>query len=249
MIKVVYHPLFETHYPTAQVESPERVSVIKRELEAFFPFLEAPEAKEEDLLLVHSPQLVAKVKEIPHLYQVALRAVGGAILASRIALGGEKAFGLIRPPGHHARREFHWGFCFFNNVAIAVKKLLEEKLIKSAMILDIDLHYGDGTADIFSSSEEVKVVNIQEENPQDFIRETEKALTNFKEEILAISAGFDRYKLDWGRTLNMEDYYQLGKLIKEAVGNVPCFAVLEGGYYLPHLGKVVRRFLEGLSDP
>jgi len=247
MIKVVYHPLFETHYPTAHVESPERVQVIKRELENSFPFVEAQQATEEDVLLVHTPQLVSRVKEIPHLYKVALMAVGGAISASRIALRGEKAFALIRPPGHHARRDFHWGFCFFNNVAIAVKKLLDEKLIKSAMVLDIDLHYGDGTADIFSSCDEVRVINIQEDDPHDFLRETEKALESLKEDLLALSAGFDRYKLDWGRTLDMEDYYRLGKLIYEATLNLPCFAVLEGGYYLPHLGKVVKRFLEGLS--
>ena len=248
MIKVVYHSLFETYYPTAQVESPERVQVIRRELENSFPFVEAQEATEEDVLLVHTPQLVSRVKEIPHLYRVALVAVGGAILASRIALRGEKAFALIRPPGHHARRDFHWGFCFFNNVAIAVKKILEENLIKSAMILDIDLHHGDGTADIFSSCDKVKVINIQEDDPHVFLRETEKALEDFKEDLLAISAGFDRYKLDWGRTLDMEDYYRLGKLIYEATTTLPCFTVLEGGYYLPHLGKVVRRFLEGLSD-
>jgi len=91
------------------------------------------------------------------------------------------------------------------------------------------------------------VINIQEDDPHDFLRETEKALESLKEDLLALSAGFDRYKLDWGRTLDMEDYYRLGKLIYEATLNLPCFAVLEGGYYLPHLGKVVKRFLEGLS--
>jgi len=162
-----------------------------------------------------------------------------------MALEGEKAFALCRPPGHHARRDYHWGFCFFNNIAIAVTKWLKDGLIASATILDIDLHYGDGTADIFADWEEVEVINIQEEDRLQFLKKVEDALAGARGDLLAISAGFDRYILDWGRTLEAEDYRTIGRMIAQK--GMKTFAVLEGGYYLPHLGMVVRGFLEGME--
>lgn len=248
-MKVVYHPLYESHYPTASVECPERVKVIKRALESRFTFVQPSPAVEEDLLWVHAPELIARVKAEPRLFEVALMAVGGALKACEIAQGGEKAFALIRPPGHHARRDFHWGFCFFNNLAVAVQKALATGKVKRVFVLDIDLHYGDGTADIFAGKEEVKVVNVQEDDRQKFLEKVSEALEENKDsDMVAVSAGFDRYKLDWGRTLELEDFWTIGKEIARVTRGKACFAVLEGGYYLPHLGLVAKAFLEGLSE-
>lgn len=248
-MKVVYHPLYESHYSTASVECPERVKVIRKALEGRFPFVEPSPAAEEDLLLVHSPELIARVKVETRLFEVALMAVGGALKACEIAQGGEKAFALIRPPGHHARRDFHWGFCFFNNLAVAVQKALVTGRTKRVFVLDIDLHYGDGTADIFADKEEVKVINVQEEDRHRFLEKVSEALEESKgSDMVAVSAGFDRYELDWGRTLKLEDFRTIGKEIGRATKGKACFAVLEGGYYLPHLGLAVKAFLEGLSE-
>ncbi len=248
-MKVVYHPLYESHYPTASVESPERVKVIRRALETRFPFVEPSPVEEEDLLLVHSPELIARVKADARLFEVALMAVGGALKACEIAQGGEKAFALVRPPGHHARKDFHWGFCYFNNLAIAVQKALITGRAKRVFILDIDLHYGDGTADIFAGRKEVKVINVQEDDRERFLQGVTEALRESEDsDMVAISAGFDRYELDWGRTLKLEDFRTIGREIAKATKGKACFAVLEGGYYLPHLGLVVKAFLEGLSE-
>src|SRR4030042_1033954 len=79
-------------------------------------------------------------------------AAGGAIKAAQIAMEGEVSFGLIRPPGHHASPDGCWGFCFFNNIAVALARLQSEDLIENALILDFDLHFGDGTNNIFEGS-------------------------------------------------------------------------------------------------
>ncbi len=68
-------------------------------------------------------------------------------------------------------------------------------------------------------------------------------------DIIGVSAGFDTYEKDWGRSLKTADYYTIGNIIKEAAGSCRGrrFALLEGGYYVADLGKNVRSFLEGLE--
>jgi acetoin utilization deacetylase AcuC-like enzyme len=148
-LQVVYHPLYEEAYPTASVEMPERVVVIREELNGDFAFVAPVAATEEDILLVHTRPLLDEVKQDPLLFEVASLAVGGAIQAAQLAWQGIPSFGLIRPPGHHASPASHWGFCFFNNMAIAVEKLIREGKLERVLILDIDLHFGDGTRNFF----------------------------------------------------------------------------------------------------
>ncbi|HUV46194.1 MAG TPA: histone deacetylase family protein, partial [Dehalococcoidia bacterium] len=68
-------------------------------------------------------------------------------------------------------------------------------------------------------------------------------------DIIGVSAGFDTYEKDWGRSLKTEDYNTIGSMIKETAKSCKGrrFALLEGGYYIPDLGKNVKSFLEGLE--
>ena len=251
-IKVIYHPLYEEHYPTASVERPERIQVIRNTLQDTYQFVEPEPAADDDILRIHSPRLLEAVKSEPLLFEVASLAAGGAIEAAQLATEGIPSFGLIRPPGHHASPDSHWGFCFFNNMAIAVQKMIKNGAAERVLILDIDLHYGDGTDNFFQDRSDVVVANIQEEVREEFLRKVAETLeSSAPYDLIAISAGFDRYRLDWGGTLDTEDYRTIGTWVADKAAS-HCqgrrFAILEGGYYLPDLGNNVRALLEGLAS-
>ena len=250
-LTVVYHPMYEEDYPTASVETPERVRVIREELNGDCKFIAPTAASEEDIVLVHTHPLLQEVKRDPLLFEVAALAAGGAMHAAQLAWEGIPSFGLIRPPGHHASPESHWGFCFFNNMAIAVERLIREGKPQRVLILDIDLHFGDGTHNFFEGRGDVVVANIQEEERRLFLDKVAEALESaLPYDLIAISAGFERYRLDWGGTLEMDDYRVIGAMVAEkaaAFCHGRRFAILEGGYYLPHLGKNARSLIEGLA--
>ncbi len=251
-IRIVYHPEFLSDFPQINCESPQRIQSILSSLSGAFAVVEPRPCREEDILLCHSQGLLDMEKSCEARFPVALRAAGGAVTAAELALDGFVSFGLIRPPGHHANPDHNWGFCYFNNMAIAIKKLLAEKKISSAVILDIDLHFGDGTDAIFMGYKNVRVLNIQSSNPEDFVRETRSSLAEIrKADIIGISAGFDQYILDWGGNLSTGDYYEIGKIAGEfakskARGRI--FGVLEGGYYVPDLGKNLLSLLKGMAE-
>jgi acetoin utilization deacetylase AcuC-like enzyme len=250
-MKIVYHEKFLTPYPTAGVENPGRISAIYEILQSLFSFETPKPALPEDLLLVHTPRLLQSMANQPDVYEVALLAAGAAKLCAASALAGEPTFGLLRPPGHHASPNSHWGFCFFNNMAIAIESLRRQGLIDKALILDVDLHFGDGTHNFFSAIPAVSVINIESSHRHQFLVEVRDALEiNRDFDIIGVSAGFDTYRQDWGGILETDDYRQIGDLVKQTA-LARCqgrrFAVLEGGYYLPDLGKNCLAFLEGLS--
>jgi len=129
-------------------------------------------------------------------------------------------------------------------------KLQAENRIQKALILDFDLHFGDGTDNIFAGSK-IKYFQPQTRDREGFIEEIKKKFEVEREyDILAVSAGFDRHVEDWGGLLTIDDYRIIGQAVKEAAQKI-CqgrrFAVLEGGYNHKVLGKNVKAFLEGLE--
>ncbi len=251
-MKVIFHKRFYEVYTSDPAAAKGRMEAIIRELKGEFEFIEPQPAGESDLERVHGRSHIQYVKREPLVYELALLAVGGAILSAQLAFEGHPAFGLIRPPGHHASPHSCWGFCYFNNIAISIKKLLSEEKIKTALILDFDLHFGDGTANIFSDSKSIAYFHPEGTNRKVFLEEVQRSLqTERPFDIIAISAGFDRHEEDWGGLLKSEDYYTIGKWAKE-VSFERCngrrFAVLEGGYNHSVLGRNVKSFLQGLGD-
>jgi acetoin utilization deacetylase AcuC-like enzyme len=204
----------------------------------------------DDIQLCHTEYHINYVQRYGSVYDMALLAAGGALRVSELALQGEPAFGLIRPPGHHASADSCWGFCFFNNMAIAIARLKSQKNIKTALVLDFDLHYGDGTANIFEGDSTVTYFHPEDSHRQDFVDHVARFLEQNKADIIAVSAGFDRHIDDWGGLLNTEDYRTIGQEVKKfALKNCEGrrFGVLEGGYNHTVLGDNVRAFLEGMA--
>ena len=165
---IVFHERYFDHVQyEGHPESPERLAIpIKKMLELdLWKDVTRPEpASEEDILLAHSPQHLSKIKDSPEgfldpdtyihkeTYEIALLAVGGTVEAARIAHDrGKPTLALVRPPGHHAGRDFCGGFCYFNNIAIAAKRMRLER----TAIVDIDVHHGNGTEDIFLEDDKV----------------------------------------------------------------------------------------------
>jgi acetoin utilization deacetylase AcuC-like enzyme len=248
-VKVVYHQRFTKVYARDPAAAAGRMESIRRELVGCFQFVQPKPARIEDLKLVHSDLHIRSIQRMGLTYDIALLAAGGAIRAAELAVSGEPAFGLIRPPGHHASRDHCWGFCFFNNMAISIAKLKEEGKIRTALVLDIDLHFGDGTANIFRDIPEVIYFHPQAGDRGQFIDSISQFLSQHEAEVVAVSAGFDRHEADWGRMLTTEDYGTIGKLVSEFAQRV-CqgkrYGVLEGGYNHQVLGRNVEALLNGM---
>lgn len=276
------------HSPTChEFESPGHPESPKRILNTYqylknqgYSFVEPTPAAESDVSLAHSQELVSSVKNntfldndtpnIPQIYKYALLSVGGAVAAARQAHKGQPAFSLMRPPGHHAGINKLGGFCYFNNVAIAAKKILP--LVKRLAILDIDCHHGQGTEVIVALDNNIIYVSLHQEGiypgtgrdssgnhvnfplpagtaPEKYLTTLDQALASikkFKPKLLAISAGFDTYRGDplTGLNLEIDTYIKIGKRIKKL--KVPWFGVLEGGYS-DDLPQCLNNFLIGLN--
>lgn len=167
----LYSPVFLEHEEYGHPESPERLQEILRVLKEtdVLPRLTALEpmpATEAQLEAVHSKELIARVKSIvarggghldPDTYtnvrslDAARLAAGALVRAVDAVLTGEvdNAFALVRPPGHHATRDRAMGFCLFNNVAVGAQHALDQHHLERVLIVDYDVHHGNGTQDIF----------------------------------------------------------------------------------------------------
>jgi acetoin utilization deacetylase AcuC-like enzyme len=278
-VKIIYSPACLEYQDPGHPESPARVEYAAAWLKKKgYKFIGPEPAGEEDLLLVHDKDLINRVKtgnffeadtpNLPGIYDYARHAVGGAIAAADLAVKGEPAFSLMRPPGHHAGRHKLGGFCYFNNLAVAVKKLLARG--QRVAIIDFDVHHGNGTQDIFLGEAKAVYVSLHrigiypstgyesEDNcynfpfadapsPDEYLavfKEALKIVYEFNADILAVSAGFDGYEGDplVGLGLMIETYSVMGAEIAKLCKST--FAVLEGGYS-DKLGECVGSFLKG----
>ncbi len=157
-------------------ERPARVAVMNEMAEqlgrARILALSPREASVEELELCHDPAYVAEVERSasmprydfdpdthasPDSYQTARLAAGGVLTAVEAVMDGaaDNAFAIVRPPGHHALAARAMGFCLFNNVAIAARYLIRRRGLKRVLVVDWDVHHGNGTQDIFYDSAEV----------------------------------------------------------------------------------------------
>ena len=247
--EIIFHDQFYSVYTYDPAAEEGRMEAIIEEM-ADFTMISPQPAIDEDVLLVHGENHLSRVKsDRDQLYNIALLAVGGTILAAENAYKQQPMFATIRPPGHHASPDGCWGFCYFNNIAIAVRKLISEQRVKNALIIDFDLHFGDGTDNTFREDSLVTYYSCEGHTNDKLIENLKEFLDRQNHvELLAVSAGFDRHIDDWGGLLTTEDYKTIGEILRkysEEKGSNRRFACLEGGYNHSVLGKNVRSFIEG----
>lgn len=246
-MKVVFHEDFYKVYTGDPASAAGRMEAIVETIEPHVEFIQAEPAVRQHIAAIHSEMHIQQV-ENQGLYEIAALAAGGAIQAAQIGLS-EPCFGLIRPPGHHASAASAWGFCYFNNMAVALEALRRRNKIKSACVLDFDLHFGDGSVNILEKRNWVTVNNIESLSRSDYLKEVESTLKNCQADLIGISAGFDNHTDDWGGLLYTEDYEEIGYRVRSAADAMGggCFAILEGGYNHEVLGQNVMALIKGMS--
>ncbi|MCW4044621.1 MAG: histone deacetylase [Candidatus Bathyarchaeota archaeon] len=266
-------------YGAWHIEGPQRIKTAQEILkEKGYQFLEPAPATEEDLLKVHDAEYIWNLKKglvedadtpaYDNIYEYARLSAGSALLAAKT-----NGFSITRPPGHHAGKNgaalgVHTrGFCYLNNIAIAVKNLN-----KPALILDIDGHHGNGTQEIFQGDAKTVYVSLHrhphypgtgartEGNsinfplPADcgenmYLKTLDHALSMVdvnKFEVVAVSAGFDTHMGDLASLgLTENSYNEIGKRI--AALKKPTFFVLEGGYMGEKNGQDIDQLLRGFE--
>lgn len=253
-MKIVFHEAFYgSDYAADGAAAPGRLEAIMNVLtaEKDTEILTPASASEEDILRAHSPAYLAEVKNDSRRHAMAMLAAGAAIRAAETGMTAEPAFACLRPPGHHAASDSSWGSCVYGNMAIALLKLKAAQRISSAFILDFDAHTGDGTKALLASWRECRILNPYAESSAAYIQEILDFLRSIPApDIIGVCAGFDSYEKDLGKKLSTFDFYEIGVHLKkyarrEAGGRR--FAILEGGYYQPDLGKNVLSFCQGFQ--
>lgn len=210
-------------------------------------------------------------------------AAGSGIQAVDAILSGKykNAFCAVRPPGHHAEPNKTVGFCFINNIALAAEYALHQSGINKVLIFDFDVHQANGTIEIFKNRDDVMVISsfqhpyfpnshwkVDADNiinlPIDaetastaFRRQIEvpviKAVSEFKPDMIFLSAGFDAHTDDpmGGLDLIEDDYYWLGKLARSLAKDYAqdrIISMMEGGYNLEALAYSAHEHIRSLAE-
>ena len=275
---LIYHEQYDLHLGDHVFPSKKYKWLHDRLLRTKFAeegdFVAPPPATDEDVLLVHAPEWVAKLRsgtlsyheilqlEIPYSRQMVEAfwlAAGGTILAARSALERGLAFN-VGGGFHHAFPAHGEGFCAINDIAIAVRRLQRDGAIQRAMVVDCDVHHGNGTAAIFSGDQSVFTLSIHQFNNYpsekplssldihlaDGIGDAEylhrlgngyrAALSMFRPQLVMYVAGADPYYEDQlgGLSLTFDGLRERDRLViwTALSHKIPVAIVLAGGYAL-----------------
>ena len=180
----VYDPIYLKHDTGQHMENAKRLEAIISRLEQtglrqkLIP-IKPRSATIEELSLVHHKQYISHIQDraqtgggwldadtiiSANSYEAALYAVGGVIRATEVVMNGDvaSAFALVRPPGHHALSQRAMGFCLFNNIAIAAKYALAKYELERILIIDFDVHHGNGTQATFYNDPQVLYISTHQ---------------------------------------------------------------------------------------
>lgn len=185
---IIYDERMCLHKEKDHPEKPDRIRSIFKKItdENLLPkckWLLARDATPEELLTVHTEDHLNLVEKIPNIHSVSLKSLqncfnsiylnkytaccaklsaGGVIELCSQVVTGKLANGIavVRPPGHHAEHNLPMGFCFYNNVAVAAKTMIERFHLNRIAILDWDVHHGNGTQHMFYQDPRVLYISI-----------------------------------------------------------------------------------------
>jgi len=285
-VLICHDPRCADYGSSMRPEQPARILKTVPHLRAAHPDWrwEAPTAPVDDatLLLAHTPALLKRIAhapdidaDTPHFPDIAehaRRAVAATLLGTEAALKGEKAFALMRPPGHHATRNQAMGFCYLNQIAIAALHAQSARGARVA-VWDFDAHHGNGTEDILDGKPGVFFASVHQapgypgtgtrstpncrnfpvaphtprEKHLDALARSWEAVLAFKPDLILVSAGFDAYEHDpiTEMTLASGDFAELGRWLRQS--SLPAAAALEGGYS-PDLAALIDVFLSAWDN-
>ncbi len=185
-IGLVLDPCFEEHDTGPDhPERPARLERVRRELDDSglkdrCRVVQPTPADDGQLRLVHDPDYIRRVVETcetkqtyldstdtvvcPSSERIARLAAGSLISLTRAVVRGELArgFAALRPPGHHAERDLAMGFCLYNSVAVAARNLTQNEGLARVLIVDWDVHHGNGTQHIFEEAADVFFFSVHQ---------------------------------------------------------------------------------------
>src|SRR5437660_2371730 len=173
---IIFHDPHCVEYSSpGHPERPERITrtvPVLKDRHRNWAWREPQPAKERNLLRAHSRDHVEQIRTAvhdfdvdtpayPRIYHHAISSASAAIETALAGIRGERAFSLMRPPGHHATRDRAMGFCYFSNVAVAALDALENGAERVA-IWDFDAHHGNGTEAIVANNPRIRFASVHQ---------------------------------------------------------------------------------------
>ena len=179
MLSLIYHDRYIDHqHQWGHPECPERLIHIKEGLEEggmFKNIIHPRLATKEEIGLVHTKDHIDLIENFgegfmdadtyhrEETFEIASLAVGGSIMgAQHLYEKKEPVLSLARRPGHHSAQEYYGGFCYFNNIAISAEWLLKNTKAEKIAIVDMDVHHGNGTSDVFRYRKDVLYISTHQ---------------------------------------------------------------------------------------
>ncbi len=297
-VQVVWHPSSLDHDTgPGHPESPERIRAILEELRSpplqdQVAWHEAPAAPEPALARVHAARYLALLRDVAAMgggrldadtvmsaqsFEAARYAAGAAMAAARLALEGKPAFAPVRPPGHHALADAAMGFCLINNVVVAARAALEDWGAARVLIVDWDVHHGNGTQALVEQDPRIRYVSLhqwplypgtgrveergvgnvfnvprppglpRERYVRDLDQAVRAATDGWRPDLVLLSAGFDAMAGDPLAGFTLEPEDYGTWISGWRAIGAPMASVLEGGYVPRRLRQAVAAHLVALA--
>ena len=297
-VHVIWHPTSFNHDPgLGHPESPARIRAILDELHGLdergdLVWREAEPATRGDVVAVHTEEYLQRLEKVDAAgggrldadtvmssgsLEAALCAAGAATEVARLALDGQPAFAHVRPPGHHATADTAMGFCLINSVVVAARTVIRERGLSRVLIVDWDVHHGNGTQDLVEADARIRYVSMhqwplypgtgrEEERgvgnvfnlprppglpPEQYVDDlndaVHRATDGWTPELLLISAGYDAMAGDPLAGFTLEPEDYGGWISSWRAMGVPMGAVLEGGYAPDRIRMAARATVEALA--